>query len=222
MWICQNYPGETVFKQSLKTDLENAWNIINLQWLKVNTGYEIAKVLSKISMKVEAREYVAKAAKVRRSQLLTTSSCVAAYIQSQNLYAHSLGILIRAGLCTEEDIEQFKNLLSYDGSDGECIILWSRIALEYYGVNDIEKFNNIMNNYVSKSLDKYSVLYQKRILYHIAPALYLNSKSLFYTRLKNYDMNFSNICIENVARYIQTKYPYSEYTRLTKSERRIR
>lgn len=212
VWICQNYPGETVFKETLKTDLENAWSIINLQWLKVNTGYEIAKVLSKISMKVEAREYVAKAAKVRKSQLLTTSSCVAAYLQSQNLYAHSLGILIRAGLCTEDDVEQFKNLLSYDGSDGECIILWSRLALEFFGVNDIEKFSNIMNNYVSKSLDKYSVFYQKRILYHIAPALFLNSKSLFYTRLKNYDTNYANICIENVARYIQTKYPYSEYT----------
>ena len=221
VWICQNYPNETEFKQTLKTNLENAWNIINLQWLKVNTGYEIAKVLSKISMKSEAREYVAKAAEVRQRQLLTTSSCVAAYHESQNLYAHSLGILIRSGLCTEEDIEQFKTLLSYDGSDGECMILWSRLALEFYGINDMEMFGNIMNRYVSKPLEKYSVFYQKRVLYHIAPALFLNAKSLLYTRLKEYDMSFVNYCIENVARYIQTKYPYSEYTSTNQIEAQI-
>lgn len=212
VWACQNYPEEKEFHQKLKDDLDAAWNIINLPWLKVNTGYEIAKVLSKKSLKVEARDYVAKAALVRKNQLLYTSSCVAAYIESQKLYVHSLGILIRSGLCTDEDIDQFKTLLSYDGSDGECIIMWSRVALEYYGVNNIEKFNNIMNRYVSKSLEKYSAYYQKRILYHIGPALFLSQKSLFYTRLKDYDTSFANSCIENVARYIQTKYPYPEYT----------
>ena len=212
VWVCLYYPEEKEFQQTLKKDLDDAWNIINLPWLKVTTGYEIAKVLSKISLKVEARDYVAKAAQLKKNQLLSTSSCVAAYIESQNLYVHSLGILIRSGLCTDEDIDQFKTLLSYDGSDGECLIMWSRIALEYYGVNDIEKFNNIMNRYVSKSLDKYSAYYRKRILYHIAPALFLNSKALFYTRLKEYDTSFANSCIDNVARYIQTKYPYPEYT----------
>ncbi len=212
VWVCLYYPEEKEFQQTLKKDLDDAWNIINLPWLKVTTGYEIAKVLSKISLKVEARDYVAKAAQLKKNQLLSTSSCVAAYIESQNLYVHSLGILIRSGLCTDEDIDQFKTLLSYDGSDGECLIMWSRIALEYYGVNDIEKFNNIMNRYVSKSLDKYSAYYRKRILYHIAPALFLNSRALFYTRLKEYDTSFANSCIDNVARYIQTKYPYPEYT----------
>lgn len=214
VWVCQNHSAEIEFQNTLKTDLENSWQLINHPWLKVITGYEIAKVLSIISMKIEAREYVAKTNEARKNQLISTSSCVAAYLESLNLYVHSLGILIRAKLCTENDIEQFRKYLSYDGDDGECIILWSRLALEYYGVNEMEKFSNIMNRYVSKPLEKYSVFEQKRILFNIAPALYMNCRSLLYNRLKAYDTSFTNACIENVVKYIQTKYPYPEYSNL--------
>lgn len=211
VWICQNYEDEK-FRQVVKEDLNTMWEKINIPWLKVNTGYEIAKVLSKISMKTEAREYVAKTTAIRTNQLLSSYSCIAAYTESMSLYVHSLGILIRSGLCTDEDLDQIKTLMAYDESDGECMILWARIALEYYGVNNIEMFNNILNRYVSKPIDQYSKYYQKRILYHISPALYLCSQALLYDRLKDYDSFFQNACLENIARYILTKYPYPEYT----------
>lgn len=201
------------FKAIVKADLERAWNQISVSSMKVDTGYQIAKVLSKISMKNEANEYVTKAADVRKNQWLSSVSCLTAYTMSFGLYAHSLGILIRSGLCKDEDIEEFKKLMDYDGNDVDSIILWSRVALEFYGVNDIERFNNIMNRFVSKASEKnFSDWDQKRMLYHIAPAMYLNSEALFYNRLKKFDDCLWNACIEHTARYIQTKYPYSEYT----------
>lgn len=201
------------FKAMVKADLERAWNQISVPSMKVDTGYQIAKVLSKISMKNEANEYIAKATNVRKNQWLSSVSCLTAYTMSFGLYAHSLGILIRSGLCKDEDIEEFKKLMDYDGNDVDSIILWSRVALEFYGVNDIKRFNGIMNRFVSKASEKdFSDWDQKRMLYHIAPAMYLNSKALFYSRLKKYDDCLWNACIEHTARYIQTKYPYSEYT----------
>lgn len=201
------------FKAMVKTDLERAWNQISVPSMKVDTGYQIAKVLSKISMKNEANEYVAKAANVRKNQWLSSVSCLTAYTMSFGLYAHSLGILIRSGLCKDEDIEEFKKLMDYDGNDVDSIILWSRVALEFYGVNDIKRFNSIMNRFVSKASEKdFSDWDQKRMLYHIAPAMYLNSEALFYSRLKKFDDCLWNACIEHTARYIQTKYPYPEYT----------
>ena len=201
------------FKAMVKADLERAWNQISVPSMKVDTGYQIAKVLSKISMKNEANEYIAKATNVRKNQWLSSVSCLTAYTMSFGLYAHSLGILIRSGLCKDEDIEEFKKLMDYDGNDVDSIILWSRVALEFYGVNDIKRFNGIMNRFVSKASEKdFSDWDQKRTLYHIAPAMYLNSKALFYSRLKKYDDCLWNACIEHTARYIQTKYPYSEYT----------
>ena len=211
VWLCQNYT-DTEFQQKVKEGLVNAWNKISVPWLKINTGYNIAKVLSKISMKNEAREYVVKTAELRRDQLLSSLSCVAAYSESLNLYAHSLGILIRSGLCREEDLDQFKSLLSYDGSEGDAMILWSRVALEYYGAGEKEWFDKIMTKYVTKALDHFAGDTQKKILFNIAPALYMLMPTLFYDRIEGYDTYFKNACIENIARYVQTKYPYPEYT----------
>ena len=105
------------FKAIVKADLERAWNQISVPSMKVDTGYQIAKVLSKISMKNEANEYAAKATDVRKNQWLSSVSCLTAYTMSFGLYVHSLGILIRSGLCKDEDIEEFKKLMDYDGND---------------------------------------------------------------------------------------------------------
>lgn len=201
------------FKAKVKADLEWAWNQISVPSVKVDTGYQIAKVLSKISMKSEANEYAVKAADVRKNQWLSSVSCLTAYNMSFGLYAHSLGILIRSGLCRDEDIEEFEKLMDYDGNEVDSIILWSRVALEFYGVKDIVRFENIMNRFVSKASEKdFSGWDKKRLLYHIAPAMFLNEEAIFYDQLKNYDNCLWNACIEHAARYIQTKYPYSEYT----------
>ena len=229
VWLCKYYSeekfkdGSTVqeFMGQVKADLDFAWNTINMPWLKVKTGYEIAKVMSRISMKQEAKEYVAKCASVRKSQLLSSYSCVAAYWESLELYVHSLGILIRSKMCTDEDLEVFKTLLSYDESEGESLIQWARIALEFHGVDDMDKFNKIVNRYVSKPLDNFSDYYQKLVLYHISPALFLSSKLLFFERLKKYDTFFQNACLENIARYILTKYPYPEYNNSSEIETQI-
>lgn len=225
VWLSKYYEGTDLvedtanannineFKAKVKTDLDWAWNLIGVPSMKVDAGYQIAKVLSKISMKNEANEYAIKAADVRKNQWLSSVSCLTAYNMSFGLYVHSLGILIRSGLCNDEDIQEFKKLMDYDGNDVDCTILWSRVALEFYGVNDIKRFNSIINQFVSKALEKdFSVWDKKRMLYHIAPAIYLNSEALFYDRLKKFDDCLWNACIEHVARYIQTKYPYTEYT----------
>lgn len=208
-WVAINFSDDD-FQNKISSDLKDAWNNINVPWLKVNTGYNIAKVLSKISMKVEAKEYISQNEDLRKNQLLSSMSCVAAYEQSLDLYTHSLGILIRSGLCDDNDLNQFKTLLSYDENEENAIILWSQLALEFYNVGNIEQFTSIMSQHVTQDLKKYSEETQKRILYNISPSIYLTSPNLFYSRIEGYDMRFYNACISNVARFIQTKYPYPE------------
>lgn len=221
VWLCRHYPEDIEIQKKVKADLDKAWDTFSVPWLKVNTGYQIAKVLSNISMKNEAREYVARTTDLRKNQLLSSLSCVTAYGESLNLYSHSLGILIRSGLCEDEDIEQFKILMDYDDSEGDSIVFWSRVALEYYGINDMDRFEKIMSGFVSKPLDNFSVYQRKRILYQISPALYMSSKALLYTRLEEFDTCFFNACIENIAQYVQTKYPYHEYTNSSSVEVQI-
>ena len=219
-WATHNY-SDSIFIDKISTDLYEAWDKISVPWLKVNTGYNIAKVLSKISMKVEARDYITKTASIRSNQLLSSLSCVTAYEQCLDLYTHSLGILIRSGLYDTNDLDQFKTLLSYDENEEDAIILWSQIALEFYVVGDMEKFSTIVSKYVSSDINRYSIDAQKRILYHISPSIYLTSPSLFYSRIEGFDKRFYNACINNVARFLQTKYPYPEYVSSNEVETQI-
>jgi hypothetical protein len=100
VWLSKYYSGTDIvedtedaenmdgFKARVKADLEWAWNQISVPSMKVDTGYQIAKVLSKISMKNEANEYAAKAADVRKNQWLSSVSCLTAYNMRFGLYAH--------------------------------------------------------------------------------------------------------------------------------------
>lgn len=211
VWACNNDAIEELRCVQIKDKLDNTWNNIGLPWLKVEVGYQIAKRLSKISMKKDAHEYVEKTTKLRDSQLLASFSCASAYTESLQLFEHSLGILIRTKLCNSKDVEDLKMLLSYDDAQGEALIAWARIALEYNNAGDHTKFAEIVHKYLTIPYKDSSLYYQKRVLYHLSPALYLCGPSLFYDRIKDYDVHFKNLCIENVSQFIKSKYPYSDY-----------
>ena len=88
----------------------------------------------------------------------------------------------------------------------------------YLDQNKIKEIRNsvdivdVVSRYVSKPINKFSIYHQKRILFNIAPALFLAGSTLFYERLKSFDNAFIDQCIENVASFIRVKYPYPEYT----------
>lgn len=160
VWLKRNFPEDS-FINGVKREIENTWNKIDVPWLKVTTGFEIARQFSKLSMKEEAHEMIRAASELKQEQLFCSASCVETYTVSLDLLTQSLGILIRSHLCENNDLDQFKELVSFLGSDGECMILWSKIALEYYIAKEHDNFIDIATKYVAKPLDKYSIAYQK-------------------------------------------------------------
>ena len=211
VWVKRNFPEDS-FICSIKTELNNTWNKIDVPWLKVTTGFEVARQFSKLSMKEEAHEMIRVASQLKQKQLFCSASCVETYTVSLDLLTHSLGILIRSHLCENNDIEQFKELIAFLGSEGESMILWSKIALEYYIAKEHDDFFDIATKYVAKPINGYSIAYQKRILFNIAPTLYLSVKSMFYSVLEQFDDEFKNHCLDNVGCFIFNKCAYLEYT----------
>lgn len=210
VWFRANFPEDS-FGKRIKNDLDRTWDSISVPLLKVETGYQIAKQLSNISLKEEAREYINKTAEERKHQLLSTFSCMTAYQESLSLYIHSLGILIRSSLCRDADLKQLELFLNYDDSKGDAMVAWSRIALEFLLAKDKNKFNEIITAHVSLSLDEFSPYYKKYVFYSISPALFYMGDQLFFSKLSSFDEWFRNICLDNIAQFIRTKYPYSGY-----------
>lgn len=210
VWLMKNFTSDAFAKQKVKPSLDKTWDAIDIPSIKAEMGYRIAQILSGIDMKIEANEYIKKTKEIKECSLNPIDSFEKAYFESMSLYVHSIGLLIRAKLSTEDDISKFSNILDYDKSKGMPMIWWSRIALEYYNIGEHLKFNEIVNSHLQESLDGFSKYYQKKILYNIAPALFLSGPDFFLNRLSYFDSFFKELCLQTILDFIVMKYPYLE------------
>lgn len=206
VWFKQHRPEDS-YTGKLRNEMWQSWERINMPWMKVDIGYHIAKIVAKESMD-DAKEMVRKSAKIQEQNFMASSSSVSAYLESINLYTRSLGLLIRSGICETSRIDQFSEIIGKLNSDGEEMIQWSRIALEYYLIGDHTKFKDVCNKQVVKNVDGYSEFYRKAVLFNISPSLYLYGQRLFYDTIGNDDEFFYNACIDRTAKFIFSKHPY--------------
>ena len=212
VWMTLNNANNRYTNDTLEPMLHDVWSHIEVPWEKVELGYRIAQILAKANLSVLAKQYVEETADTRQKMLLSSYSCIEAYESSLTLLVHSIGLLIRTGVCEENDIDELNTLFAYNGNLSEAMIAWACVALEYREAGKLEEFSKIVCTKLSIPYNDSSLYNRKRVIYHISPALYLCGHSIFYDRIKEYDDCFKNLCIENIARYIETHYPYAEYT----------
>ena len=193
------------FADYIYKELSSCWESIDLYWLKLNNGYMIAKTLAKVSID-EAKEWIKKVSSIEDSSVMASSSSVAAFRESVDLYNRTMGVLIRAKLDEDKVLKEFEEVTTEFESEGEQIISWSKIALYYYLEQNIPKFDEIYAKHISKNLDNYSDYYRKFIIYNSAPTLFLASKGSFYNQLDRLDGLFRDACISRVAKFIFVKY----------------
>lgn len=211
VWMSAHNVADTYRTEVIENRLHDIWEHIGSPDLQTELGFRIAQILSKEPSTELARKYVAETTKRRDSMLFSSLSCAETYSISLNLLEHSLGLLIRSNISEEDDLKELDKLFSYEGDEGERMIAMSRIALEYLEAGHNDKFSEIVHRDLSSSYKDSSIYNSKRVIYHISPALYLCGRTLFYDRIEKYDDCFKNSCIENVSRYIETHYPYTEY-----------
>lgn len=209
VWFNKNKPDDSITAK-IKNDLDKCWEGFHLPWLKVDAGFLIAKNYAKVS-RDDAKEMIRRSNKILNETFMSSSSSVAAYMESLNLYTRSLGMLIRADICEESDMEQYSEVIGKLNMDGEQMIFWSRIALEFLLSGKTEDFKKYCNKYVVKHISDFPVFYQKIILFQISPAVYLYGPGLFYNEMDKYDEYFADACIDKVAKFILNKYPYPSY-----------
>lgn len=210
VWLCKNNPNNGAI-EDIKKQLQEIWSGIKSPRIKVELGFRIAQVLAKENTQELAKEYVAESIKLQESTLFSSLSCAETYAQSLTLLEHSLGILIRANISEQNDLDELETLFEYEGDEGEAMIAWAKIALEFLESGRRDKFTEIVSHKLSTTYTDTSIYSCKRVLYNISPALYLFGASMFYDRISKYDESFQNLCIENVARYVVNHYPYPEY-----------
>ena len=212
LWVLLNkqYSREVDLIKQVKSLIEESWMSMDIQWLKINIGFEIVKNIAKVSVD-EAKEFLFKVVSLKKDNLLSTNSCISAYMECLFIYAQSLGTLIRSNLIEDKHITQFQQMIDYVNSESLSIVLWSKIALEYLFAGQKDEYNRIVGKFISISIESLSRYFQRYVLFHSSPARYLSEGSKFLDSLTSYGDAFRNNCIENISKVILYKNPYTEY-----------
>lgn len=204
----------------IKSELDKTWDIIDVPWLKLAVGYGLTRRFAKASVP-DAEEMIQKTQKLKETSLMSSASSISAYVESLDLYSHSLGLLIRSGLCEDHHLSEFDDILARLNSESESIVTWAKIALEFKIANDENAFREICSKHVALPLDKFSLYDQKKIIYNIAPCLYLYNQQLFFNNIKDRCEGFINMTLNAVVQYILYKHAYYENIERSKTPRAL-
>ena len=207
-WIVQDNPSDP-FADFLYNTIYSVWNSIERIQDKINIGFNLVTSLSSHSSE-KAEALLKETLKNNDQSLLTTSSCLEAIDLSIELYTRSLGLMIQFGMCDDNMIAKFRNEINQLGNPGIQIITWAKIALEFFSVNDVLRFNTIVNDLILKPLDsiKKKTTFYQHILINAAPAIFLFSDNAYKQFMKDLDDFSVNLCAIHTCDFVFYKYPY--------------
>lgn len=204
LWMTKHFTDDT-FADNIKTQLLDIWNSIETTKARIECGFFLAKNFAKVSSD-DADRILEKCRQMKAECFLASSSCVMAYDIALELYARSMGLLVRYGMCDDDSlIKQFADDIDAQLSAGERATLWSNVALEYLLANDNSQFCDLCNKYIPAHFDFCSVYDQKCIIWSISPAMFFYSRDTLYTLLSHYDEQFMNDCLKNITEFIFCK-----------------
>lgn len=218
LWLYKHATDDS-YTQMIYENLVTSWESINLPSMRIDLGFRISEHLAKVSLK-KSKDFLDKTVELKGNNIFTSSSNLSTFIDSLDLYTRSIGLLIRANICTQEDLDLFAEVTSNLNSLGEEFIAWSKISLEYYKVGDEVSFKKICNEYIILRMDNYVMTagYEKVIFYSIAPTLFLFSPIMFFEKIDTFDEFIRNACIDHACNFIFLKYPSTESVRTLNSE----
>lgn len=204
LWMTKHFPDDS-FANKVKSLILANWQSIEMLKARIECGFFLAKNFAKVSSD-DAEEILKMCHKLKTECFLSSSSCVTAYNIAIELYSRSMGLLVRYGMCDDEQlITQYAGDIDAQLSDGEKAVIWSNIALEYYLANDTKQFNQLCGKYFPAHFDSCSVMDQKCVIWGIAPAMFFYSRDTLYTLLSRYDEQFLNDCLKHVSDFIFCK-----------------
>lgn len=175
----QNQNNEDKAKYSglasnLLNQLDKTWSEIDVKWIKVDVGFNIAKSLAEDAPE-KAQEYLTLAKQARGECTLDAESSASTYLQSLKLTIRAYVGLLPQQLDTPEDFEELTKLIANVPSYGEQAGLWGDIALRMSLNERLNECEKIVTQHIKPLLAKISkedIGYRTDVIVTLAPVLY--------------------------------------------------
>lgn len=211
LWFTKYYHSDS-YTVKLKDKLRNKWKGISIAKVKIDVGYYLVKELCDNGERNLALSFMTEIEDIKSDSLLSSASNMTAYFNSFEIYSRAMVRMIQIDINAENKLKDVNKLFDTADSTGISVLFWSKIALAYYTHNDIGKMGNIATEYILPSLDSrdISMQYHKMILFHCGPVLFLTCSEKYFSELEKFDPYFKVVCIDNIAKFLFTKNPFTE------------
>lgn len=166
-----NYSG---LRSDLLKRLEKSWSKIDVQWVKIDVGFSIAKSLAKDAPET-AEKYLKLAKQIRNEYSLDAETSASTYLQSLKLAIRAYTGLLPQRFNQEADFNELKNLIIKIPSYGEQAVLWGDIAIRMSLNKHLDECKDITSHHIKpllRKIDDGDTGYKTNVIVALAPALY--------------------------------------------------
>lgn len=195
----RDYDKYNTFLSSLSKRLEQAWNVLDAGWLKVDTGFRITETFA-VTAPEMANRYLKYTEQLKDEIVIDAEKPALTYLACLKLSIRAFGGMLPSKINTSVDMERLTRLVDFIPSAVERSALWGDLALLCFMNKHSDEGKRIVLNHIKPLLtdicdhgDKYQVLIKT------APALYFaHSKTAIEMILQmpecKRDEAFSEIC----------------------------
>lgn len=191
----------------LLSDLLTAWNAIDIEWVKVDIGFKIARDLAKCAPDV-ATDYLERAEELNNQIPINSSSIANTYIYCLQLTIRAFSGLLKQRVDSKEDLEAVARLIDAIPSKGEKVKLWAELAQQLWLKDRISDCKAIVTERIRPAVQAISLDdngYRNHIIATIAPAWYVGSQITALEAIDKLPPTNRDSALSNICRFLLTK-----------------
>jgi len=208
----QQVTGQETEKDSLLEQLETSWQSIDVGWLKVRTGFRIARSLAEVSNK-HAHVYLAKTEDIRDKIIVEDESVARTYCFALRLVTRAYAGLLPRRLNSEEHIQRLQVLIDRLPTNGERAGLWADLAVRHALASQSDVCQRIVTQFVRpliEAIDDNDAAYKRAVISYCAPALYYSHRITALEMIRNLQRGERDVALSNICKVILRKQPASD------------
>lgn len=195
----------------LKLLLET-WNSIDVEWEKIDTGYNIVKIIAPCSIDT-SQKLLSSIEDVRKNVNIDSNSTATSYINFIRLAIRSLSGLMARKLDSSDDLEELSVLIEQIVSNVVRASLWARLAIRYYISDRKNKCQKIVTERVKpliQILIKENSDDKIHAIIECAPALYCAHKNSAFEIISHLPPYEKDYALNQICEFLIIKHPPSD------------
>jgi len=191
-------------RQQLMESLRTRWAQIDVQWIRIDTGFSIARDLASASPE-EAGAFLEDTEALKGDSRIAAYRPASAYVLCVRLVIRGLCGLLPRRLETDADLRALAALIDIVPSYGERAVLWADVCMRASIAGRMDLTERLAQEYLQPTFGHVSlgdVAYRSVVLVQIAPALYRAQPTTCLQALESLSQDDRDLAVREIIRFL--------------------